>query len=43
MKIATKQKIEVKVDIKKETLQTTKNVVINQNSTACKSCGNKKN
>ena len=43
MKIATKQKIDINVQIKKETLQTNKNVAVNYTPTPCKSCGNKKN
>ena len=42
MKITTKQKIEVKVESKKETSQSPKSVELNYTQTPCKSCGDKK-
>jgi len=43
MKIATKQKIEVKVETKKDSSQSPKNVAVTYIPALCKSCGNKKN
>jgi len=41
MKIATKQKIEISIEPKKETIQISKIILDKNTSNSCKSCGDK--